>query len=140
MWTEENGIDLPTGIPDGATIAERGDMQARMPVFRQFGLLAVALLAALGAIGDKKALEPLIAALKDKHPEIPVIAFPREAGERYEGFAKATGADCVALDNSVDAAWAAAQVRQWYGKDAKGHQQFAQALDAGRKGDAADQQ
>ena len=53
----------------------------------------------------------IISALKAKHPDIPVIAFPREAGEKYIGFAKATGADCVALDNSVDAAWAAEHVQ-----------------------------
>lgn len=53
----------------------------------------------------------IISALKAKHPTIPVIAFPREAGERYVGFANATGADCVALDNSVDAAWAAENVQ-----------------------------
>lgn len=53
----------------------------------------------------------IISALKQRHPTIPVIAFPREARNRYEGFAKATGADCVALDNSVDAKWAAANVQ-----------------------------
>ncbi|MEV8468911.1 uroporphyrinogen decarboxylase [Fluviibacterium sp. DFM31] len=60
------------------------------------------------------ALEParqIIAALKERHPDTPIIAFPREAGERYIGFAKASGADCVALDNSVDAAWAAEHVQ-----------------------------
>lgn len=59
---------------------------------------------------DDFVLEParrIIAALKERHPGIPVIAFPREAGARYVGFAKATGADCVALDNSVEAEWAA---------------------------------
>ena len=63
---------------------------------------------------DDYALAPakrIIAALKEKHPGIPIIAFPREAGERYIGFAKATGADCVALDNSVDAKWAAEHVQ-----------------------------
>ena len=58
----------------------------------------------------KYALEPakkITAALKAKHPGIPVIAFPREAGENYIGFAKEVGADCLALDNSVDADWAA---------------------------------
>ncbi|HHX88312.1 MAG TPA: uroporphyrinogen decarboxylase [Paracoccus sp.] len=63
---------------------------------------------------DRYALEPtrrIIAALKERHPGLPVIAFPREAGERYIGFARATGADCVALDNSVDAGWAAAHVQ-----------------------------
>lgn len=53
----------------------------------------------------------IIAELKARHPGIPVIAFPREAGDRYIGFAKATGADCVALDNSVSADWAAAHVQ-----------------------------
>ncbi len=53
----------------------------------------------------------IIAALKARHPAIPVIAFPREAGDGYIGFAKATGADCVAVDNSVTPEWAAAHVQ-----------------------------
>ncbi|MGV6812958.1 MAG: uroporphyrinogen decarboxylase [Brevirhabdus sp.] len=60
------------------------------------------------------ALEPtkrIVAALKARHPGIPVIAFPREAGDGYIGFAKATGADCVAVDNSVTPEWAAEHVQ-----------------------------
>jgi uroporphyrinogen decarboxylase len=53
----------------------------------------------------------IIAALKARHPTTPIIAFPREAGPAYAGFARATGADCVALDNSVDAEWAARHVQ-----------------------------
>ncbi len=53
----------------------------------------------------------IVAALKARHPSVPVIAFPREAGAGYVGFARATGADCVALDNSVSADWAAAHVQ-----------------------------
>ncbi|SMX45009.1 uroporphyrinogen decarboxylase [Actibacterium lipolyticum] len=67
-----------------------------------------------GAAFTKYALEPtkqIITALKARHPDIPVIAFPREAGDGYIGFAKATGADCVALDNSVSADWAAKHVQ-----------------------------
>ncbi|WP_410219011.1 uroporphyrinogen decarboxylase [Paracoccus sp. (in: a-proteobacteria)] len=63
---------------------------------------------------DDFALAPakrIIAALKQRHPGIPIIAFPREAGDRYVGFAQATGADCVALDNSVAADWAAQHVQ-----------------------------
>ena len=63
---------------------------------------------------DDFALAPtrrIIAALKARHPGLPVIAFPREARDRYIGFARATGADCVALDNSVGADWAAAHVQ-----------------------------
>ena len=68
-----------------------------------------------GADFDKYALEPakkIISALKDRHPEVPIIAFPRGAGDRYEGFAKATGADCVALDDGVAPTWAAAHVQK----------------------------
>ena len=53
----------------------------------------------------------IIAALKARHPGLPVIAFPREAGPGYVGFAAATGADCVAVDNSVTPEWAAEQVQ-----------------------------
>lgn len=51
-------------------------------------------------------------ALKQRYPHIPVIGFPREAGDGYIGFAKATGVDCVALDNSVSASWAAEHVQK----------------------------
>ena len=63
---------------------------------------------------DDFALAParqIIAALKQRHPDVPVIAFPRQAGERYVGFAEATGADAVALDQFVDAEWAARHVQ-----------------------------
>jgi len=63
----------------------------------------------------KYALQPakrIIAELKTRHPGVPIIAFPREAGDHYIGFAHATGADCVAIDNSVDADWAAANVQK----------------------------
>jgi uroporphyrinogen decarboxylase len=53
----------------------------------------------------------IIAEIKRRFPGLPVIAFPREAGAAYAGFARATGADCVALDNSVDPAWAAQAVQ-----------------------------
>mgnify|MGYP005839828819 CR=1 FL=1 len=67
-----------------------------------------------GADFDRYATEPtrqIIATLKARYPDVPIIAFPREAGEKYIGFARATGADCVALDNSVSPDWAAAHVQ-----------------------------
>ena len=72
-----------------------------------------------GSLGGEEfenyAVEPtrrITEALKSRHPDTPVIAFPREAGKRYEGFARCTGADCVALDNSVDPVWAAREVQK----------------------------
>ncbi len=54
----------------------------------------------------------IIKALRARHPGLPVIAFPREAGEGYIGFAQKTGADCVAVDNSVSPDWAAEHVQK----------------------------
>ena len=67
-----------------------------------------------GADFNDFALKPaakIIAALKELHPGVPVIAFPREAGDNYIGFAAAVGADCVAIDNSVSPEWAAEHVQ-----------------------------
>ena len=53
----------------------------------------------------------IITALKARHPNTPIIAFPREAGDGYIGFGKQTGADCVAVDDSVTAEWVAQHVQ-----------------------------
>ena len=53
----------------------------------------------------------ITAALKAMHPDTPIIAFPRGAGERYVGLHEAIGADCIALDDGVTAEWAAANVQ-----------------------------
>ncbi|MFO7857003.1 MAG: uroporphyrinogen decarboxylase [Paracoccaceae bacterium] len=48
----------------------------------------------------------ITAALRERHPTVPVIALPRGAGARYEGFAEATGVQCTAIDQFVPPAWA----------------------------------
>jgi uroporphyrinogen decarboxylase len=58
-----------------------------------------------------KPMARITAALKEKHPNVPVIAFPRGAGERYVGAHAATGADCIAIDDGVTAEWAAEHVQ-----------------------------
>ncbi|RKE92139.1 uroporphyrinogen decarboxylase family protein, partial [Sulfitobacter guttiformis] len=54
-----------------------------------------------------KPMARITSALKDKHPHVPIIAFPRGAGEKYKGAHAATGADCIAVDDGVTAEWAA---------------------------------
>jgi len=59
---------------------------------------------------NRYALAPakrIISELKARHPGLPIIAFPRQAGEAYVGFAKAVGADGLAIDTAVDPLWAA---------------------------------
>lgn len=53
----------------------------------------------------------ITAALKARHPDTPIIAFPRGAGERYAGLHAAIGADCIAIDDGITAQWAAANVQ-----------------------------
>ncbi|EPX75739.1 uroporphyrinogen decarboxylase [Salipiger mucosus] len=53
----------------------------------------------------------IVGELKARHPGLPVIVFPRGAGERFAGFHAATGADCVALDDAVSPEWAAEHVQ-----------------------------
>ena len=68
-----------------------------------------------GEAFDRYALEPakkITQKMKQRFPGLPVIAFPREAGDKYIGFAKAVGADCLALDTSVDATWAAQHLQK----------------------------
>jgi len=59
-----------------------------------------------------KPMQRITAALKERYPHIPVIVFPRGAGTRYAGVHASTGADCVAIDDGVDAAWVAENVQK----------------------------
>ena len=67
-----------------------------------------------GADFEKYSLKPMqriTAEINALHPGVPVIAFPRGAGERYVGAHAAIGSDCVAIDDGVTATWAAANVQ-----------------------------
>ena len=49
-------------------------------------------------------MEPIariVSQVKAAHPGVPVIAFPKGAGSRYDGFRKATGATALGLDWTV---------------------------------------
>ncbi len=43
----------------------------------------------------------IVARLKARHPAVPIIGFPREAGALYADYARETGVDAVSLDSSV---------------------------------------
>jgi uroporphyrinogen decarboxylase len=48
----------------------------------------------------------IVAALKGRFPDVPVIGFPRGAGLLYPGYVAETGVDGVGLDTAVPASWA----------------------------------
>jgi uroporphyrinogen decarboxylase len=52
----------------------------------------------------------IIAAIHARHPGVPVIGFPKGAGEKLPAYASRTGADAIGLDETIDPEWAAANL------------------------------
>ncbi len=48
----------------------------------------------------------ITAAIKQSHPDTPVIGFPKGAGAKLPAYARETGVDAVGLDETIDPAWA----------------------------------
>ena len=48
----------------------------------------------------------IAAALKARFPQVPVIGFPKGAGEKLPAYARETGVQAVGLDETVDPLWA----------------------------------
>ena len=49
----------------------------------------------------------IVAALKERFAHIPVIGFPKGAGEKLPAYARETGVDALGLDETIDPVWAA---------------------------------
>ncbi len=52
----------------------------------------------------------IVAAVKVRHPEVPIIGFPRGAGAKIVDYARATGIDALAVDETIDPDWAHASL------------------------------
>jgi uroporphyrinogen decarboxylase len=52
----------------------------------------------------------LVAALKKRHPAVPVIGFPKGAGGKLAAYARETRVSALGLDETVDPAWAAKEL------------------------------
>jgi len=52
----------------------------------------------------------LVAALKQRHPAVPIIGFPKGAGGKLIAYARETGVTAIGLDETVDPAWAAREL------------------------------
>ena len=62
---------------------------------------------------EKQVIAPnaaIVAALKQSHPDTPVIGFPKGAGEKLPSYARKTGVDAVGLDETLDPVWAAREL------------------------------
>jgi uroporphyrinogen decarboxylase len=62
---------------------------------------------------ERWVIEPthwIVAQLKMRHPETPIIGFPKGAGGKLLAYARETGVDAVGLDETVDPHWANASL------------------------------
>lgn len=53
----------------------------------------------------------IVRRLRERHPAVPLIGFPRGIGACYPAYARATGVDAVGLDTAVPLGWAAQTVQ-----------------------------
>nr|WP_283938034.1 uroporphyrinogen decarboxylase [Sphingomonas caseinilyticus] len=52
----------------------------------------------------------IVSELRRRHPETPIIGFPKGAGGKLRAYADETGVDAVGIDETVDPAWAAREL------------------------------
>lgn len=52
----------------------------------------------------------IAAELRRRFPQVPVIGFPKGAGEKLPAYARETGVDAVGMDETIDIAWAAREL------------------------------
>jgi uroporphyrinogen decarboxylase len=58
---------------------------------------------------ERWVIEPnaaITAAIKQSHPDTPVIGFPKGAGAKLVDYAERTGVDALGLDETIDPVWA----------------------------------
>ena len=54
----------------------------------------------------------IVSALNLRFPQVPVIGFPKGAGEKLPAYARETGVQALGLDETIDPVWAAATLPQ----------------------------
>lgn len=52
----------------------------------------------------------LVEQVRARHPETPIIGFPKGAGEKLPAYARETGVDAVGIDETIDPLWAAREL------------------------------
>jgi uroporphyrinogen decarboxylase len=52
----------------------------------------------------------IVSAIRSRFPDVPVIGFPKGAGEKLPAYARETGVDALGLDETIDPLWAHANL------------------------------
>ena len=56
--------------------------------------------------------QTIVAAIRERHPDVPIIGFPKGAGAKLPAYARETGVDAVGVDETQDARWVNAHLPQ----------------------------
>lgn len=59
---------------------------------------------------ERWVIEPnarIVAAVKQRYPDVPIIGFPKGSGEKLLAYAQGTGVDALGVDETIDPEWAA---------------------------------
>jgi len=54
----------------------------------------------------------IVARLRERHPDVPIIGFPKGSGEKLPAYACETGVNAVGIDETIDPQWAARALPQ----------------------------
>lgn len=54
----------------------------------------------------------IVSALRERHPDTPMIGFPKGSGEKLPAYARETGVQAVGVDETIDPVWAARELPQ----------------------------
>jgi len=54
----------------------------------------------------------IVSAVKTRFPDVPIIGFPKGAGEKLPAYARETGVDALGIDETIDPVWAARELPQ----------------------------
>ena len=52
----------------------------------------------------------IVGAVRARHPETPIIGFPKGAGEKLPAYARETGVNAIGVDETIDPVWAAREL------------------------------
>ncbi len=114
LWVEERPQELACLIDllvDSTFDHLSAQVEAGAEVLQIFDTWAGALSAEAIRRWSLAPLSEIVRRLKSAHPQVPVILFPRAAGDVYLDFAIRSGADALSLDPAVPLQWARAELQ-----------------------------
>lgn len=107
MYRDPQGFDALIDIVTDATIHYLSrQIEAGAEVVKLFDSWAGVLTPDAFARYSVEPARRIAEALRARHPDVPMIGFPRGAGAMYPGYAAATGVQGLALDAQVPLPWA----------------------------------